>query len=341
MEPDANKKQKISRKNFFQICGSILAGGSIVGLSGILFYKRYIIPDEFLKRNAANLTKDNFTSPYKLVSSFKVPDSIEALELTDNQIIVAASNNIFIYDTTGSLVNNFAIGSNLRDIATDDNNIYLLFPARIEVYSLNGEWMHDWEACSDQSDYCSMAVTPEAVFVTDAANKNICKYTPEGNFVRFIQSPNGFIIPSYSFGITYTDGVIYCSNSGRHRVEKYTVAGEYIGSFGKAGGATGMFCGCCNPVHLAYTSTGEIITSEKGNPRISCYSTEGEFRNMLLDSKALGGGHTAYDIKVLKDKLIVAGKDMISTFQYDKVLAAKTTCSDCGVDCPLRKGVLI
>ena len=102
-----------------------------------------------------------------------------------------------------------------------------------------------------------------------------------------------------------------------------------------------MFCGCCNPVHLTYTSTGEIITSEKGNPRVSCYGMDGEFRSLLLDSKALGGGNTAYDIKVSGDKLFIAGNNLISTFQYDKILAAKTACSDCGVDCPLREGVLI
>lgn len=341
MEPDTDKKQKVSRRKFLQACGSILAGGSIVGLTGVLFHKRFVIPDEIHKKNNVNLKGEYSSSPYKLVSSFKVPDFIEAFELTGNQIIVAASNNIFIYDETGNLTNNFAVGSNLRDIAADGNNIYLLFATRIEVYNLDGEWQRDWEACSDRSDYCSMAVTPESLFVTDAANKNICQYTTEGNFVRFIQSPDGFVIPSYSFGITYVNETIYCSNPGRHRVEKYTPDGKYTGSFGKAGGMAGMFCGCCNPVHLAYTSTGDILTSEKGNPRISCYSIDGEFRSLLLDSKALGGGNTAYDIKVRKDRLFLAGKDIISTFQYDKTLAVKTACSDCKTDCPLRKGISI
>lgn len=338
-------KDKISRKNFLKICSSLVAGGSILGVSGVLIRKRFVlpdgVPDSRTAGNTANLRKDAFTSPYKLVSSFSIPDRIESFELAENNLLVAASNNIYIYDRTGSLVNNFAIGSNLRDIAAYEENIYLLFPTRIEVYNQDGEWLRDWEACSDQSDYCSIAVAPGAVFVTDASNKNICKYTAEGNFVKFIQSPNGFIIPSYSFGITYANDIIYCSNSGRHQIEQYSPDGEYLGSFGKAGGATGMFCGCCNPVHLAYTSTGEIITSEKGNPRISCYGMDGEFRSMLLDSKALGGGNTAYDIKVFGDKLFIAGNNLISTFQYDKILAAKTACSDCGVDCPLREGITI
>jgi hypothetical protein len=340
MKPETDKKQKVSRRIFFQACGSILAGGSIVGLTGFLFHKKMVVPGEIHKKNNVN-PKGEYSSPYKLVSSFKVPDFIEAFELAGDQIIVAASNNIFIYNETGVLVNNFAVGSNLRDIAADENNIYLLFATRIEVYNPDGEWLRNWEACSSQSDYCSMAVTPEFLYVTDAANKNICQYTTKGGFVRFIQSPDGFVIPSYSFGITCVNGTMYCSNPGRHRVEKYTSDGKYIGSFGKAGGVAGMFCGCCNPVHLAYTSTGDILTSEKGNPRVSCYSIDGEFRSLLLDSKTLGGGNTAYDVKVRKDRLFVAGKDMISTFRYDKALAAKTACSDCKADCPLRKGISI
>ena len=335
MEPNKPNKDKISRKRFFKICGSAIAGGSILAVSGALFRNRSAIQKGTLD-DAVSLQKDNFTSPYKLVSSFSVPDTIEAFELVGNNVIVATSNNIFIYDRQGSLLNNFAVGSNLRDIATDNENLYLLFPTRIEVYNRDGERLREWEACSDRSDYCSMTVAPGAIFVTDAANKNICKYTTEGNFVKFIQSPNGFIIPSYTFGITYVNETIYCSNSGRHQIEKYSTDGEYIGCFGKAGGATGMFCGCCNPVHLSYTSTGEIITSEKGNPRISCYGADGEFRSLLLDNKALGGGNTACDIKVHNDKLLIAGKNLISTFQYDKILAAKTACSDCGIDCPLR-----
>ncbi|MDR1730393.1 MAG: hypothetical protein LBR52_07010 [Prevotellaceae bacterium] len=338
MEPITDNK--ISRRKFLQLCGSILAGGTIAGLSGILLHKRFAVPDETVKNSGVNPKGNHFSSPYKLVSSIKVPAFIEAFELAGGLIIAAASNNIFIYDTEGSLVNNFAVGSNLRDIASDSGNIYLLFPTRIEVYNLNGDWLRDWEACSDRSDYCSMTLTPEALFVTDAANKNICKYTHGGNFAGFIQSPDGFIVPSYSFGITSADGVIYCSNPGRHRVEKYTPDGEYIGSFGKAGGAAGMFCGCCNPVHLA-AAKGEIITSEKGNPRISCYGTDGKFRSLLLDSQALGGGNTAYDIKISKDKLFAAGSNTISIFRYDTTQAAKTACSDCKADCPLRKGVTI
>ncbi len=335
--------RKISRKRFFQLCGSLIAGGSILGTTGVLLHKMYRASGTSFVGSGSGRGRNNgaAASPYKLVSSFKVPDPIEGFEHYNDQLIVAASNNLYLYDQAGTLLNNFAIGSQLRDMAVDNGLIYLLFPARIEVYTLEGEWLRDWEACSDLSDYCSMAITSGFVFVTDAANKNICKYTTEGAYVTMIESPNGFIIPSYSFGIVAVNGMIFCSNSGRHQVESYTLEGTYAGAFGKAGGAAGMFCGCCNPVHLSNTSTGEIITSEKGNPRISCYSQNGQFRNILLDDKALGGGNTAYDVKVQSDEVYIAGKNQVSVFRYDPAAAAQTACADCRVNCPLRKGVTI
>ncbi len=336
-------KQKISRKRFFQLCGTLLAGGSILGMTGVLLHRMYRAPDlPFTgSGNGGGVSGAAFVSPYRLVSSFRVTDRIEGFEIDGDTLVVAASNSVSMYNPAGVLLDNFAIGSNLRDLVVCEGLIYLLFPSRIAVYTMEGEWIRDWEACSDQSDYCSMAVMSDGVFVTDAAHKNICKYTIEGGFVTVIESPNGFIIPSYSFGITVVDGMIFCSNPGRHQVERYTPEGTYAGAFGKAGGAPGLFGGCCNPVHLTSTSTGELITSEKGNPRISCFGTDGQFRSILLDSNMLGGGNTAYDVKVRHDKVCIAGKNQVSVYRYDPTAAARTACGDCKVNCPLRSGVTI
>jgi hypothetical protein len=341
MKPDKRNK-KISRKEFLQIGGSVVAGGTILGLSGVTLWKNYNHKTNSINHPAVGpgLTTEEFQSPYKLVASFSIPGQVDTFELYGDQMIVSIPDNILIYSYTGTLHSKFGIAGDLRDLSVANDKIYLLFPSRLEVYSTKGKLLNKWEACSENADYCSMAVGGNAVFVTDAVNKNICKYSPDGRPEGFIESPNRFIIPSYSFGITYYGGIIYCSNSGRHQVEKYTTEGEYLGSFGEAGGAAGKFCGCCNPVHLSYTSTGEIITSEKGDPRISCYSKDGKFQGQLLDSKILGGGHVAYRVKVAGNKLFVAGKSLISTFQYDNSLASKTACSTCGIDCPLRKGTL-
>ncbi|MDR3246770.1 MAG: hypothetical protein LBT50_10100 [Prevotellaceae bacterium] len=335
-----NKENPIARRQFLRTCGTIIAGGSVVAVSGTLL-KRTMGKEPMQTANLLPVYKENTASPYKLIASFDIGvtganNAMKCFELYKDKLYVADVQKVSVFDISGKQVNNFAVENNVRDIAVSDDEIYLLYPTGIDVYSLTGEKIRNWEACSDNSDYCSFTLSAEFVFVTDASNKHICKYDRQGGFVKFINSPNRFIIPSYTFGIEVVNDVLYCSNSGRHQVESFSLDGVYLGSFGKAGGAAGLFTGCCNPVHISATSWGDVITSEKGDPRISCYGSDGKFRSILLDSKSLGGGNKAYDVKTQDDKLYVAGANKISIFQFDKNSGNDTACGSCAVNCPLR-----
>ena len=339
MEKEHNN---MSRRRFLQVGGSIMLGAAFAGVMGRSLWKMLTNPADIFydgkeaKRMKDELERVQFVSPYRRTFGFVVPDEITALELIGDQIVVGTSNNIYRYGINGELQGNFSVRSGLRDVAVYNDKLYLLFPSRIEVYDRQGEAIQEWEACSDDADYCQLTVLKEGVFVTDAAAKNICQYKPDGTLARFIKSPNGFVVPSYSFGITNFNGHVFCSNPGRHIVEQYTANGEYVASFGKSGMGAGEFSGCCNPVQIIATEKGELLTSEKGLPRISCYGSDGTFHSILLDDKALGGGHSAYDMRMLGDKLIVSGGNKISVFQYDARRSAQTLCGTCTIECPLK-----
>lgn len=332
----------MDKRKFLKISGSLAVGGVILSVVGREMWDMFKRPNKLFydskRTKGPVLLKEDeeFVSPYRRVFGFQVPDEISALEVEAGSIFIATPNNISVYGMSGELQTNFPTPSDLRDITIFGGLIYALFPTRIEVYNRQGDIQVEWEACSENSDYCSLAVCQDGVFVTDAANKNICQYALDGTLTRFINSPKGFIVPSYCFAITYMDGIIYCSNPGRHLVESYTTTGEFIASFGKSGAEAGAFSGCCNPAILVPSNNGELLTSEKGIPRISCYRTDGQFRSVLLDSKALGRGHEAYDVRVMKDKLIVTGGDKVSVFQYDKRISSQTACGQCELDCPLK-----
>ena len=339
MEKEQNN---MSRRRFLQVGGSIMLGAAFVGVMGRSLWKMLTNPADIFydgkeaKRMKDELERVQFVSPYRRTFGFVVPDEITALELIGDQIVVGTANNIYRYGIDGELQGNFSVRSGLRDVAVYNDKFYLLFPSRIEVYDKQGEAIQEWEACSDDADYCQLTVLKEGIFVTDAAAKNICQYKLDGTLARFIKSPNGFVVPSYSFGITNINGHVFCSNPGRHIVEQYTVNGEYVASFGKSGMGAGEFSGCCNPVQIIATEKGELLTSEKGLPRISCYGSDGTFHSILLDDKALGGGHSAYDMRILGDKLIVAGGNKISVFQYDVRRSAQTLCGSCTIECPMK-----
>jgi hypothetical protein len=330
------------KRKFLKITGSLAVGGVILSVVGREVWNLFKRPDKLFydskRKKGPELLKedDDFVSPYRRVYGFVVPGDISAMEVEGGSIYIAMPNNISVYGMSGELQTNFSTPSDIRDITVYDGLIYVLFPTRIEVYDRQGEIKQEWEACSANSDYCSLVVCQDGVFVTDAANKNICKYHLDGTHACFIKSPKGFVVPSYCFGITYMDGVIYCSNPGRHQIESYTTEGTFIASFGQSGSEPGAFSGCCNPVVITPSNSGELLTSEKGIPRISCYRADGKFRSVLLDSKALGRGHEAYDVRVMKDKLIVSGGNKVSVFQYDKRVSGQTECGQCDADCPLK-----
>ncbi|MDR1155444.1 MAG: hypothetical protein LBL04_12120 [Bacteroidales bacterium] len=330
--------ENISRKKFLRTFVPVVTGGTIVGVSGVMINKNQMNGNPTPASGELPQNED-FVSPYKPIVVFTSQGNIEAFEQHDDRLYVVSENKLTVMDDYGKTLSRFGIKEGLtRDMAVDSDGIYLLRPASVLVYSHSGELLREWNACSELSDYCSFTLAGDSVFVTDRDNKNICKYTREGAFVRFISSPNRFIIPSLTFGIAYANGKLYCSNSGRHQVEIYSIDGEYEGKFGAAGGQQGYFCGCCNPVYLACTPTGEIITSEKGNPRISCYGGDGKFRSLLLNSKMLDAENTAASkVKVAGDKLFTAGKDKVRVYEYDPQLATVGACGGCGVDCGLRK----
>lgn len=279
---------------------------------------------------------NRFVSPYKKGYTIDFVSEIVCFEIFQNTIYVALSGNVSVFDVSGKHLRDFEVAPDIRDIAVDETFIYLLYPTLIACYTLSGEPKERWEACSDHSDYCALTTTQAYVLVTDVANKHICQYDKEGRFIRFITSPQGFIIPSYSFDIISINDTLYCANSGRHHIESYTLNGDFIASFGVAGTEAGAFAGCCNPVYLAKSSDNNIITSEKGNPRISCYGKTGKFRTILFDSHALGGGTTAREMHVWGERIFIANKKSLLVYAFDPALA-KESCTQCEAACPLAK----
>jgi hypothetical protein len=71
-------------------------------------------------------------------------------------------------------------------------------------------------------------------------------------------------------------GVVRAGDTGRHRVSAWTLDGEPLGSFGKFGHQDPAdFVGCCNPVNLALTPDGKVVTAEKMIARVKVYEPDG------------------------------------------------------------------
>jgi len=276
--------------------------------------------------------EDGFVSPYRKKGDFSVAFNIHSMDIFRNIIYIAQSHQVSLFNLSGGHIRDFRVEEGVRDIAVEDEVIFLLYPSRIDLYSSEGEKKDEWGGYSSRTDYCSITTTDDYLFVSDAGNKLIFQYDKHGRLVRHINSPQGFIIPSYSFDIISIHDTLYCANSGRHTIESYTMDGAFIQAFGTSGAQAGAFAGCCNPAYLTKNRHGHILTSEKGAPRISCYGRDGRFRTILFDANMLGGGTAAYRVAVSGEELYIAGKKSVSTYCFDPNLGEKS-CVGCSGGC--------
>lgn len=148
----------------------------------------------------------------------------------------------------------------------------------------------------------SLAVIGDILFAADAGNREILRCDVEGRVLsRFGRNRGedgnpGFAIPSAYFDMTAgADGLLWVTNTGRHRIEAYTPEGRFELGWGETGMAIENFCGCCNPVHCARLPDGRFITSEKGLNRIKLYDARGKFAGVVA-----GVEHLVKDLELAR-----------------------------------------
>ncbi|CDN30888.1 hypothetical protein BN938_0784 [Mucinivorans hirudinis] len=263
---------------------------------------------------------EDFTPAYQMVREFSVP-SLVKFDISQSGDLYALTKDSLLFDN-GS----FAMEAEARDVRIFEDKILVLYPTLLKIYDLKGQLINEIDACSDNSEYVAATVLGDKIFVTDAANKNIAVYDTIGTFKKFVTSPDGFVIPSYSFDINSLNDTIYVSNSGRHQVEKYNSEGEYVGKIG----SSEDFAGCCNPSYIAFDCHGTLITSEKGMATIKFWNSL-EKPVTVLKSR----GNKALQIRVYKDLLYTAEGEAVKIYKVREPQDC-TGCPAAGGKCPLK-----
>jgi len=125
-------------------------------IAGFGYYMvRSILSDEKTILTDIENSENTFTSPYKKTNNFDAASEIICFDIYENRIYVAQNDRVSVFDLAGIHQNDFEIEVDIRDIAVEDAIIYLLYPTRIDLFSFDGQKKDEWEACSDNSDYCA------------------------------------------------------------------------------------------------------------------------------------------------------------------------------------------
>jgi hypothetical protein len=232
-----------------------------------------------------------------------------------DSICVAGRNAVRRFARDGSPLGETQVTGTPRCVAAaEDGRLYVGLKDHVAVYGADGNRTASWAGLGGKAIVTSVAVTHSDVFVADAGNRVVLRYTPEGKLVCRIGKKDadrnvpGFAIPSPYFDLAVgSEGLLWVVNPGRTRVEAYTYDGDFELAWGKPSLKDDGFNGCCNPVHLAVDPTGGFVTSEKGIARIKHHGESGEFECLVAGpdelrapeaTKSPGEEHQTFDVAV-------------------------------------------
>ena len=212
----------------------------------------------------------------------------------DDRLYLATGHAVIVMTQAGVRERELRLNAPVRCVAVaGDGTTFVGLRDRIVGFDPLGNKSFDWEVPGKRTWLTCLAVGENDLFAADAGNRIILRFDRSGKLVGRIGEKNaergipGFVVPSPYFSVKlHPDGLLRVNNPGRHRVEAYTLEGEFEGSWGKASAAIDGFCGCCNPIRLAPLPDGRLVTCEKGLPRVKIYSATGEFETVVAATSA-------------------------------------------------------
>lgn len=198
---------------------------------------------------------------------------------------------LHVFDAEGVFVRDFPLEESPRCLAVGEadtifsGRILVGYSDRLAVYSEAGEKVSsfDWSPNPDiRPAVWSLALTDQALFAVDSANKTIYRVDESGEMIQFRPAHAEFpgfavYLSPISLTVSPKNGLLYIANPGKHRVEAFTQDGiwEPSLSWGNASAELAGFVGCCNPVGLVALEDGRIMTAEKSLLRIKIFRRDG------------------------------------------------------------------
>jgi len=204
-------------------------------------------------------------------------------------LYVCAGRYVTAMSREGARGLEIALSDSARCVAVaEDGMIFAGLRDHVEVFNARGQRQAVWDSPGKKCWLSALAASKGEVFAADSGNRVVLRYDRSGKLVSRIGEKNrergvpGFILPSPYLDVEVArDGLLRVNNTGRHRVEAYTVSGDFEGAWGKPAMGVDGFCGCCNPIGLTLLPEGGFVTCEKGLPRVKIYSEQGEFESVV------------------------------------------------------------
>lgn len=214
----------------------------------------------------------------------------------DGRIYAAGESRVNIFDAAGSESGGFDVpGAPGAMAAAANGDLFLGMGDHIEVWDGTGEQKAAWESLGEKARITSIAVGEEDVYAADAGQRCVVRYDRSGKLQGRIgikdesRGIKGFIVPSGYFDVAIDgQGALWVVDPGRHGLENYRPNGDLVSAWYRSSMELDGFCGCCNPIHIAFWGDGGVITAEKGISRVKLYAPDQKLAGLVAGPDVFG-----------------------------------------------------
>lgn len=205
-----------------------------------------------------------------------------------DRIYVLGDGEVSIFSPKGDMEGSWVAPRDTSCMAVEGSGtIFLGRPGQVEIYDHAGRRKGGF-AVSGGTNASLTAIKTAAneILVADATARCIHRFTDAGKRLGEIGTQNktrGFILPNRFLDMAVSgQNIVYATDPGRHRVSSWRLDGSPLGYFGKFGMKNPEdFVGCCNPVNIAVTGDGKIVTAEKVIARVKVFDGTGKLVGMI------------------------------------------------------------
>ncbi len=228
---------------------------------------------------------------YSLVSAIGGASSLYPFRRSLTGLAVDASDRLHalgdgevrVFDLAGALVRSWPVAEGAQSLTVGpDGRVYVAGTGRVDVFGATGSRVGGFSAGEGKAPASLTAVKifGENILVADASARLIRRFDATGRPLGLIgdrSKTRTFILPNQVLDLAVDRaGVVRATDSGRHQVTAWSQDGAPLGKFGKFGAQkVEDFTGCCNPVNIAITPDGKVVTGEKASARVKVYEPDG------------------------------------------------------------------
>jgi hypothetical protein len=200
-----------------------------------------------------------------------------------DQVVALGDGYVRVFTAAGDPVRQWRAGNGAECLAVGpDGRVYVGGAGRVDVFDGGGQRVGGFafgEAGAPPA-VSAVAVHGGDILVADASARIIRRFDATGrqrNLIGDQGKTKTFMLPNGKLDVAVdAAGVVRATDSGRHQVTAWALDGAPAGRFGKFGMRDPAdFVGCCNPINLATTPDGKIVTAEKVAARVKVFEPDG------------------------------------------------------------------